>query len=114
MNETNPVAFAKALADETRQKIMNLVCCQWLSVNEIVEKLDVEVSQPTVSHHLAILRENGLVKVRGKGKQTFYTLNQERMASCCGNLVIKFAPDTEAAEAVKTIKIVIKNNDSGM
>ncbi len=114
MKETNPVAFAKALADETRQKIMNLVCCQWLSVNEIVEKLDVEVSQPTVSHHLAVLRENGLVKVREKGKQTFYTLNQERMATCCGNLVIKFAPDTEAAEAVKTIKIAINTSDTGM
>jgi ArsR family transcriptional regulator len=41
----NPVLFAKAIADETRQKIMNLVCCNSLSVNEIVEKLDV--SQPT-------------------------------------------------------------------
>jgi ArsR family transcriptional regulator len=112
MKETNPVSFAKALADETRQKIMYLVCCQWLSVNEIVEKLDV--SQPTVSHHLAILRETGLVNVREEGKQTFYSLNQERMASCCGNLVIKFAPDTQAAEAVKTIKIVINSSDNGM
>jgi hypothetical protein len=30
------VLFGKALADETRQKIMKLVCCYWLSVNEIV------------------------------------------------------------------------------
>ena len=97
--KTNPVDFAKALADETRQKIMNLVCCKWLSVNEIVEKLDV--SQPTVSHHLAILRDTGLVNVREEGKQTFYTLNQVNMASCCGQLVIKFAPETETAEAVK-------------
>jgi len=114
MRDTNPVAFAKALADETRQKIMNLVCCQWLSVNEIVEKLDVNVSQPTVSHHLAVLRENGLVNVREEGKQTFYSLNQERVASCCGNLVIRFAPDTRAAEAVKTIRVVIDTNESGM
>jgi DNA-binding transcriptional ArsR family regulator len=97
--KNNPVEFAKALADETRQKIMNLVCCKWLSVNEIVEKLDV--SQPTVSHHLAILREAGLVSMREEGKQTFYTLNQARVASCCGQLMIKFAPETETAEAVK-------------
>ena len=97
--KNNPVEFAKALADETRQKIMNLVCCTSLSVNEIVEKLDV--SQPTVSHHLAILREVGLVSVREEGKQTFYTLNQARVASCCGQLMIKFAPETETAEAVK-------------
>jgi DNA-binding transcriptional ArsR family regulator len=68
-------------------------------VNEIVEKMDV--SQPTVSHHLAILRDADLVHVREEGKQTFYSLNQERVAFCCGNLMIKFAPQTESAEAVK-------------
>jgi len=99
MTFNNPVIFAKALADETRQKIMNLVCCQWLSVNEVVEQLDV--SQPTVSHHLAILREAGLVNVREEGKQTFYSLNQERVAFCCGQLMINFAPETEATEVVR-------------
>lgn len=100
MTTTNVVEFAKALADETRQKIMKLTCCGWISVNEIVEQLG-GVTQPTVSHHLAVLREAGLVKVREQGKQTFYSLNQQRVASCCGQLVIKFAPETEAAEAVK-------------
>ena len=97
--KANPVLFAKALADETRQKIMNLCCCASLSVNEIVEKLDV--SQPTVSHHLAILREADLVNVREEGKQTFYSLNQKRVAVCCGQLMIKFAPETETTEAYK-------------
>jgi ArsR family transcriptional regulator len=106
MTTVDPVLFAKALADETRQKIMNLLCCEWLSVSQIVEQLNV--TQPTVSHHLAILREAGLVQVREEGKQTFYTLNQERMASCCGNLVVKFAPGTETAEAVRAVKIIIK------
>lgn len=99
MTTNNPVLFAKALADETRQKIMKLVCCQWLSVNEIVEQLDV--SQPTVSHHLALLRETGLVNVREEGKQTFYSLNQERVAFCCGQLMLNFAPETEVSEVVK-------------
>ena len=95
----NPVLFAKAISDETRQKIMNLCCCCSLSVNEIVEKLDV--SQPTVSHHLAILREADLVTIREEGKQTFYSLNQERVAFCCGQLMVKFAPETESTEAYK-------------
>jgi ArsR family transcriptional regulator, arsenate/arsenite/antimonite-responsive transcriptional repressor len=99
--KNNPVEFAKALADQTRQKIMNLVCCQWMSVNEIVEKIDV--SQPTVSHHLAILRDAGLVNIREEGKQTFYSLNQERVAFCCGQLMVKFAPETETTEAFKKI-----------
>jgi ArsR family transcriptional regulator len=99
MTIADPVLFAKALADNTRQKIMNLVCCQWLSVNEIVEQLNV--TQPTVSHHLALLREAGLVNVREEGKQTFYSLNQERVAFCCGQLMIKFAPETETTETLK-------------
>ena len=96
MTTLGPVLFAKAIADGTRQKIMSECCCKWLSVTEIVEKLDV--SQPTVSHHLAVLREAGLVNVREQGKQTYYALNQERVAYCCGQLMVKFAPETKAAE----------------
>ncbi|MBV6449436.1 MAG: transcriptional regulator [Anaerolineae bacterium] len=94
----NPVLFAKAIADETRQNIMKLVCCKWLSVSEIVEKIGY--SQPTISHHLAILRDAGLVSIREEGKQTFYSLNQENIAVCCGQLMIKFAPENKVTEAV--------------
>jgi ArsR family transcriptional regulator, arsenate/arsenite/antimonite-responsive transcriptional repressor len=104
MRDSQPVEFAKALADDTRQKIMKLVCCRWLSVNEIVEQLNV--TQPTVSYHLAVLREAGLVGVREQGKQTFYSLNQERLANCCGTLVLNFAPVTETARVVKKIKFI--------
>jgi len=97
----DPVLFAKAIADETRQKIMSECCCCWLSVNEIVEKM--EVSQPTVSHHLAILRDAGLVNIREEGKQTFYTLNQERVAVCCGQIMLKFAPESQTTLSVKQV-----------
>ena len=95
MNATSSVEFAKALADPTRQEIMSLICCRELSVGDIVEA--VGVRQPTVSHHLAILRDAGLVSVRSEGKHTYYTLNQGRVALCCGNLIEVFAPQTDAA-----------------
>ena len=101
MKKANSVLFAKALADETRQQIMRLCCCQELSVSEIVDK--TSVSQPTVSHHLAILREADLVQARSEGKQTYYTLNQERMAVCCGQLLQVFAPESEVTEVVKQV-----------
>lgn len=85
------VEFAKALADETRQEIMRICCCKWLSVSEIVAELSV--SQPTVSHHLAILRRTGLVEQRREGKQVFYTLNQARLADGCCVLAEDFAPE---------------------
>ena len=96
--KVNPVLFAKAIADETRQKIMSECCCCWISVGDLTNKLGV--SQPTVSHHLAILREAGLVNMREEGKQTFYTLNQENIVMCCGQLMIKFAPEEKATETV--------------
>jgi ArsR family transcriptional regulator len=87
------VEFAKALADETRQKIMSLCCCEFLSVNDIVEQLDV--AQPTVSHHLKILRNAGLVRSERRGKQILYTLNQERLAKGCCQVADDFAPNVE-------------------
>jgi ArsR family transcriptional regulator len=85
------VAFAKAIADQTRQEIMRLLCCQWYCVGDLVDRTGV--SQPTVSHHLAILREAGLVRARREGKQVFYTLNQDAVATCCGVLMQDFAPE---------------------
>jgi ArsR family transcriptional regulator, arsenate/arsenite/antimonite-responsive transcriptional repressor len=85
------IEFAKAIADETRQKIMILCCCKKVSVNDITGQLDV--SQPTVSHHLKILKEAGLVKSERHGKQVFYSLNQDRLAEACCKVSHDFAPN---------------------
>ena len=53
--KTDPTDFAKALSDPTRQEIMKLCCCEWRSVGELAD--DLNVTQPTVSHHLAVLRD---------------------------------------------------------
>jgi ArsR family transcriptional regulator, arsenate/arsenite/antimonite-responsive transcriptional repressor len=98
MSENRSVLFAKALADETRQEIMQLCCCQWISVGNIVEQLSV--SQPTVSHHLAVLRDAGLVESREEGKQTYYRLNQRFITNCCGQLMLKFAPGEDVTRMV--------------
>lgn len=90
-DEVDTVEFAKALADETRQKIMKLCCCTQLSVNELVEATGV--AQPTVSHHLKILKTAGLVYAERKGKQVLYTLNQKQLASACCVVAVNFAPD---------------------
>ena len=87
------VEFAKALADETRQKIMALCCCQLVSVGDIVAAL--AVAQPTVSHHLKILKSAGLVKSERRGKQVLYTIDQERLARGCCQVAENFAPDQE-------------------
>lgn len=87
------IQFAKAIADETRQEIMKNLCCKWLNVSDVVDGLGV--SQPTVSHHLAVLRKAQLVKTRRDGKQVFYTLDQAAVTTCCGMLMRTFAPEMQ-------------------
>lgn len=94
------ITFAKAIADETRQKIMHHLCCEWLCVTDVVDKLS-DISQPTVSHHLSILKEAGLVFTRREGKQIYYTLNQDAVSICCGLLMQNFAPERIGIEKIE-------------
>ena len=95
---SDPVAFGKAIADETRQRIMRLLCCRELCVSDVVAELR-DISQPTVSHHLQILKQAGLVDTRREGKQMYYTLRQEAIANCCRVIVREYAPDVDLADA---------------
>jgi len=87
------VEFCKALGDDTRQKILQMLLEGELSVGEIVEAFDV--SQPTISHHLNVLKQVDLVTSRKDGKQVYYAINHGNVVECCGLLMSKF----EAEEA---------------
>lgn len=68
----------QALGDETRLKMIQLlVRHESLCVCEIQEAF--ELGQPTVSHHLKILRDAGLVTVERRGKWVYYALRREAM-----------------------------------
>ncbi len=65
----------QALADETRLKMVQLLARHdSLCVCEIQEAF--ELGQPTVSHHLKILRDAGLVDVERRGKWAYYALRR--------------------------------------
>ena len=95
---SDPVVFGKAIADETRQRIMQLLCCRELCVSDLVAELR-DISQPTVSHHLQILKQADLVDTRREGKQMYYTLRQEAIANCCRVIVREYAPDVDLVDA---------------
>jgi DNA-binding transcriptional ArsR family regulator len=82
------VEFCKALADETRQRILEMLVEREMSVGEIVEFFDM--SQPTISHHLNVLKQFGLVTSRKEGKHVFYAINRDNVVACCGKLMVKF------------------------
>lgn len=82
------VEFCRALADETRQRILEILLEQEMCVSDIVEAFPV--SQPTVSHHLDVLKRLGLVTSRREGKLVYYATNRQRVVRCCGRLAAKF------------------------
>ncbi len=65
--------FFRALADETRLRMIGLLTTQERSVEELAAALDLRM--PTISHHLAKLKEAGLVTMRREGNTHYYALD---------------------------------------
>ena len=82
------VAFCKALGDDTRQRILQMLLEGERSVGDIADAF--ATSQPTISHHLNVLKQFGLVTNRKEGKQVFYAINRGNVVGCCGQLMAKF------------------------
>ena len=66
------------LGDATRLEVFRLIAAQTspLCVCDIVDRFDV--SQPTISHHLKILRDAGLVTVSRRGVWAYYAVDPGR------------------------------------
>ena len=71
------VRLHRALGDETRLRILRLLRDKDLYLTEIAQQL--ELSKPTIKHHLAILRSAGLVTVAGAGSVIYYSLRPARL-----------------------------------
>jgi len=66
--------FCKAMADESRLKIIGLLSAAEHSVQQLASTLDLK--EPTVSHHLAVLKQLDLVRLRAEGNFHWYRLNE--------------------------------------
>jgi ArsR family transcriptional regulator len=95
---SSSVELFKALADETRLRILNLVCRRELCVCQLVEVLGM--GQSKVSRHLAHLRRAGLVNDRRDGLWVYYSLG--RPPGRLQEQVIQWLP--EAAEELPMAK----------
>jgi hypothetical protein len=72
-SSTLTLDFFKALADESRLRIVAMLAEREHNVQDIARRLNLR--EPTISHHLAILRELDLVAVRAEGTVRWYRLN---------------------------------------
>lgn len=73
------VMIFKALADETRLKIVEMLSCGELCACDILDSF--QITQPTLSYHMKILTECGLVHSRKDGSWMRYTNNEETINS---------------------------------
>jgi ArsR family transcriptional regulator len=80
------VAVYRALGDPTRLEVFRLIAAQTapLCVCDVVARF--EVSQPTISHHLKILRDAGLVTVSRRGVWAYYAVDPAGLALLRGAL----------------------------
>ncbi|MGN0739171.1 MAG: ArsR/SmtB family transcription factor [Treponema sp.] len=92
MTTQNAAELCRALGDENRLKIIDLLTQGEQCACRLLEKFNI--TQPTLSHHIKILSECGLVKSRRDGKWTHYSINCETFrefkryfeaVECCGN-----------------------------
>jgi ArsR family transcriptional regulator len=76
-NYTRHTKVFKALSNPKRAMIVDMLSCGELCACMILEKF--KISQSTLSHHMKLLCECGLVKGRNEGKWTYYSLDAEKI-----------------------------------
>ncbi|MEN8253033.1 MAG: metalloregulator ArsR/SmtB family transcription factor [Patescibacteria group bacterium] len=83
-------SFFKAIHDQHRQAILELIRkYKKLNASQIISHLDL--SQPTISHHLKILRQAEIIKTEKKGKEVFYSLDEKQIEDCCAGFMKHFS-----------------------
>ena len=90
--EQELVPIFKALADENRLQILNLLRSGEKCACRLLEEM--HISQPTLSHHMKILCDAGLVTGRREGKWMHYSIRCEGVCNVRSNLQQLLSPDT--------------------
>lgn len=71
----------KALADPTRVRLLHALSHAELAVGDLARVLEMDDSISAISHHLRLLRSLRVVRDRREGKQVYYTLDDDHIAS---------------------------------
>lgn len=99
MEQKELVVMLKALSDETRLEIVRMLGSQELCACEILTAF--HLTQPTLSHHMKILCESGLIRCEKMGKWNHYTLNLEKFQLIDGFVSSLRHPVTRACSSCK-------------
>ncbi len=90
------VKALKALADPTRfRMVQEIAAAGELSCGQVAERFDV--SQPTVSHHLKILMDAGLLVQRTEGKHHYTSVDRQLLTALIATLPERLVPKKKRA-----------------
>ncbi|AUM94658.1 TPA: winged helix-turn-helix transcriptional regulator [Clostridium botulinum] len=84
LNYDDNAKIIKALSDSSRLKIIDILSCGEKCACDILEHFDF--TQPTLSHHMKVLIDCGLVESRKEGLWSYYSLN----ITNCNKLILFF------------------------
>ena len=90
------VRAMKALGDETRLRILNLLLERECCVCEVMQVLDI--SQTRASRNLAMLYDAGLLRLRREGAWAYYSIDWDEV-------------ETYAVELLKAVKDALEGNE---
>ncbi|MFO8010250.1 MAG: metalloregulator ArsR/SmtB family transcription factor [Dehalococcoidia bacterium] len=89
----------KALSDETRLRILNLLVERECCVCEVMQVLDI--SQTRASRNMSALYDAGFLKMRKEGLWTLYSIDREAVKECCPDLIEVVRRGLEGNEVVR-------------
>ena len=84
MDNKNAAAMFKAFGDENRLQILQMLEHEEKCACKILEEM--QISQPTLSHHMKILCDSGIVVGRKEGKWMHYSISSEGVESLASYL----------------------------
>jgi ArsR family transcriptional regulator len=79
MNNNQFAQICKALSDPNRLQIIQMITDQERCACKLLEHFNI--SQPTLSHHMRILSDCGLIRTRKDGKWSHYSMNMDTMTT---------------------------------
>ncbi len=104
------IVYFKALADETRIRLFNILLSHELSVNELVTLLDM--GQSRISRHLKILTDSGLLQCRRDGVWAFYSVSKKGKEKKFAQAIqFLFHDESELSEDLKNADFVMNERN---
>jgi len=100
----------KALASTPRRRILNHLAGGPMTVGEIAEKFDM--AMPSISKHLAVLYEAGLVHQQKRGQHIIYSIAADHLANSLYAFLIPFCPEARKLSAERKQKRVQQERES--